>query len=81
LITFQLLLPHKLDNHFNIVNLTAALIGIGAAMLLAPGFNAAGIAWAAVIAQAYTVLAFCVILARAGLNPFAGSSDVSPAPV
>jgi polysaccharide transporter, PST family len=70
LITFQLLLPHQLDNQFNIVNLTAALVGIGAAVLLAPRFSAVGIAWSAVIAQAYTVLAFCVVLARAGLNPF-----------
>jgi PST family polysaccharide transporter len=71
LITFQLLLPHQLDNQFNIVNFTSALVGIGAAVLLAPKFNASGIAWSAVISQAYTVLAFCVVLARAGLNPFA----------
>jgi PST family polysaccharide transporter len=71
LITFQLLLPHQLDNHFNIVNLTSALVGIGAAVLLAPKFSAVGIAWSAVIAQAYTVLAFCIVLVRAGLNPFA----------
>jgi PST family polysaccharide transporter len=71
LITFQLLLPHQLDNQFNIVNFTAALVGIGAAVLLAPKFNAVGIAWSAVISQAYTVLAFCVVLARAGLNPLA----------
>ena len=71
LMTFQLLLPHQLDNQFNFVNLTSALVGIAAAVLLAPKFSAAGIAWSAVIAQAYTVLAFCVVLARAGLNPFA----------
>jgi PST family polysaccharide transporter len=70
LITFQLLLPHKLDHHFNIVNLTSALIGIGVAILLAPRFSAVGIAWAAVISQTYTVLAFGVVLERADLNPF-----------
>jgi polysaccharide transporter, PST family len=70
LITFQLLLPHQLDNQFNIVNFTSALVGIGVAVLLAPGFGAVGIAWSTVIAQAFTVLAFCVVLARAGLNPF-----------
>jgi PST family polysaccharide transporter len=70
LMTFQLLLPNKLDNDFNFVNVTSALVGIGAAIALAPKFSAVGMAWAAVIAQAYTVLAFFVILARAGLNPF-----------
>ncbi len=70
-ITFQLLLPNQLDNQFNIVNFTAALVGIGAALLLAPRFGAIGIAWSAVIAQIYTLVAFSVILWRAGLNPFA----------
>jgi polysaccharide transporter, PST family len=76
LITFQLLLPHQLDDPFNVVNFTSALVGIGAAVLLAPRFSAVGIAWSAVIAQAYTVLAFCVVLARAGLNPFARRPSV-----
>ncbi len=71
LMTFQLLLPHQLDNQFNFVNITSALVGIAAAVLLAPRFSAVGIAWSAVIAQAYTVLAFCIVLSRAGLNPFA----------
>jgi O-antigen/teichoic acid export membrane protein len=71
LMTFQLLLPNQLDNAFNLVNLTSAVVGIVAAVLLAPKFSAVGIAWSAVIAQSYTLLAFCVVLARAGLNPFA----------
>jgi PST family polysaccharide transporter len=70
-IIFQLLLPHHLDNQFNVVNVTTGLIGIGAALLLAPRLGAVGIAWAAVGAQTYTLLAFSVILWRAGLNPFA----------
>jgi PST family polysaccharide transporter len=70
LMTFQLLLPNKLDYEFNVVNITSALVGIGAAVALAPKFSAVSIAWAAVIAQAYTVVAFLVILVRAGLNPF-----------
>jgi polysaccharide transporter, PST family len=68
---FQLLLPNHLDNQFNFVNFTAGLVGIGAAIFLAPRFMAVGIAWSAVIAQAYTVIAFSIVLARAGLNPFA----------
>jgi hypothetical protein len=47
------------------------LVGIGSALLLAPRFSAIGIAWSAVIAQLYTLLAFSFVLARAGLNPFA----------
>ncbi len=77
-IIFQLLLPNHLDNQFNFVNVTAGMLGIGAALLLAPKFGAIGIAWAAVIAQVYTLAAFSVILWRAGLNPFA---PVAPAPV
>jgi PST family polysaccharide transporter len=75
-IIFQLLLPNHLDNQFNFVNVTAGLLGIGAALLLAPRVGAIGIAWAAVSAQAYTLAAFSVILWRAGLNPFA---PVAPA--
>jgi polysaccharide transporter, PST family len=70
-ITFQLLLPNQLDNQFNLVNFTTALVGIAAALLLAPGWKAIGIAWAAVIAQLYTLVAFSFIVWRAGLNPFA----------
>src|SRR5882757_11588032 len=43
-ITFQVLLPNHLDNQFNFVNVTAGLLGIGAALLLAPRFGAIGIA-------------------------------------
>jgi polysaccharide transporter, PST family len=70
-IIFQLLLPNQLDNQFNIVNFTAVLVGIGSALLLAPRFSSVGIAWSAVIAQLYTLVAFSFLLWRAGLNPFA----------
>lgn len=73
-IIFQLLLPNQLDHQFNFVNVTAGLTGIGVAFLLAPSFGAIGIAWSAVIAQLYTLIAFFVILGRAGLNPFAPPS-------
>jgi PST family polysaccharide transporter len=69
-IIFQLLLPNQLDYQFNIVNFTAALVGIGSALLLAPGLSAIGIAWSAVIAQLYTLVAFSLVAWRAGLNPF-----------
>jgi PST family polysaccharide transporter len=69
-ITFQLLLPNQMDYQFNVVIFTAGLLGFGGALLLAPGFQAVGIAWTAVGAQLYTLIAFSVVLARAGLNPF-----------
>jgi PST family polysaccharide transporter len=72
-IIFQLLLPNQLDNQFNIVNFTAVLVGIGSALLLAPRFSAVGIAWSAVIAQLYTLVAFSFLLWRARLNPFAAT--------
>ncbi len=73
-LTFQILLPNRLDGPFNVVNLTAGLVGIAAALLLGPRFRAVGIAWSAVVAQTYTLLAFLVILTRARLNPCAPSA-------
>ncbi len=75
-VTFQLLLPNHLDNQFNIVNFTAGLVGILVAFLLAPRFSAVGIGWAAVVSQVYTVVAFAIVLGRAGLNPFAQATPV-----
>jgi hypothetical protein len=72
-ITFQLLLPNQMDHQFNVVVLTAGMLGFGCALLLAPGFQAVGIAWSVVVAQLYTLIAFSVVMARAGLNPFASS--------
>jgi PST family polysaccharide transporter len=71
--TFQLLLPNQLDYRFNVVVVTAGLLGFVCALLLAPAFQAVGIAWSVVVAQLYTLIAFSVVLARAGLNPFASS--------
>jgi polysaccharide transporter, PST family len=73
---FQLLLPNHLDNQFNFVNVTAALLGIVSTLLLAPRYRALGVAWSAVVVQLYTVLAFCFVAWRAGLNPFARATDV-----
>ena len=72
-LTFQLLLPNQLDYQFNAVIVTAGLLGFGCALLLAPVYQAAGIAWSAVISQFYSLVAFAIILTRAGLNPFAFS--------
>ena len=74
---FQLLLPNHLDKQFNIVNFSAAILGIVGALFLAPRFGAVGIAWSAVISQFYTLVAFAVVLGRAGLNPFASSAAIA----
>jgi PST family polysaccharide transporter len=73
-LTFQLLLPNQLDFQFNFVVVTAGAVSIGGAFLLASRLQAVGIAWSAVAAQLYTLIAFSVVLSRAGLNPFARSS-------
>jgi len=72
-LTFQLLLPNQLDYQFNAVIVTSGLLSFGSALLLAPIYQAAGVAWSAVIGQLYSLIAFSVILARAGLNPFTSS--------
>jgi O-antigen/teichoic acid export membrane protein len=68
---FQLLLPNQLDTQFNFVNYSAGGLGILVAFLLVPKMAAVGIAWAAVVSQGYTLVAFTFVLWRAGLNPFA----------
>ena len=72
--TFQLLLPNQLDKQFNIVNFSAVSLNIVAALFLAPRFGAVGIAASSVISQSYTLVAFAIVLARAGLNPFASTA-------
>ena len=79
-LTFQVLLPNRLDAPFNFVNLTAGIVGIVAALVLAPRFQAVGIAWSAVLVQVYTLLAFFVILVRARLNPCQPSLTQHPRP-
>ena len=79
-IIFQLLLPNHLDHPFNFVNFTAGLVGIVAAVLFAPRFRAVGIAWSAVAAQIYTLVAFSIVIARAGLNPFAPATPAAGRP-
>jgi PST family polysaccharide transporter len=77
---FQLLLPNQLDNQFNLVNLTAGVVGIVAAVLLAPGLRAVGIAWSAVLVQLYTLVAFLIVALRAGLNPFRSATKPAARP-
>jgi polysaccharide transporter, PST family len=73
-IIFQVLLPNHLDRQFNFVTITSALTAIGVSALMAPHYGAVGLAWASVICQLYTVIAFFIILSREGLNPFRAAS-------
>jgi PST family polysaccharide transporter len=75
--TFQLLLPNKLDKQFNIVNFSAVFLNTLSALFLAPRYGAVGIAGSSVIAQSYTLVAFAIVLSRAGLNPFASTANIS----
>jgi O-antigen/teichoic acid export membrane protein len=59
-LTFQLLLPDQLDYQFNAVVISAGLLGVGSALLLAPSYQAVGIAWSAVIGQLFSLIAFSV---------------------
>jgi PST family polysaccharide transporter len=74
-IIFQLLLPNQLDTQFNFVNYSAGGLGIVVALLLVPRMAALGIAWAAVASQAYTLVAFSIVLWRTGLNPFSPTAS------
>lgn len=69
-ITFQLLLPNGLDRQFNLVILASGIVNVTAALLLAPRFEAMGIAMSAVVSQFFMLGAFCYILRTEGLNPF-----------
>jgi hypothetical protein len=46
-------------------------------VLFAPSFGAVGIAWSAVIAQLYTLVAYSILAWRAGLNPFARTTPIA----
>ena len=67
---FQLLLPNQLDNQFNFTNYTAGGLGVVVSLLLVPRMGGVGIAWSWVASQVYTLVAFIIVLWRAGLNPF-----------
>jgi hypothetical protein len=66
LMTFRLVLPHHLDNAFDLVNLTSALVGIGAAGCWRPDRGSGGLH-----GPPSSLLRH---LARAGLNPLYASA-------
>ncbi|GEA16564.1 O-antigen transporter [Moorella sp. E308F] len=65
----QWMLPLGLDRNFNVIIVSAGLLNLVLAVLLAPRFGPQGMAWAVVISEAFVTLAMYVILSRLGLSP------------
>jgi PST family polysaccharide transporter len=61
----QFMLPLGMDRMFNSITIGSGLLNLAMAVLLAPKFSAAGVAWAMVISQGFALICFCVSLRRA----------------
>jgi PST family polysaccharide transporter len=75
-IGFQWMLPLDLDRQFNFVILTSGLLNVLLGIVLAYRFGVVGMAVSLTVAQAYTLIAFRVVLRRQRLDPL---GDVSAA--
>ena len=64
------MLPLGMDRSFNTIILTAGLLNLGLAVLLAPVFAGQGMAWAVVTAELYLVIATYYWLSRKKKDPF-----------
>jgi PST family polysaccharide transporter len=64
------MLPLGMDRSFNTIILTAGLLNLGLAVLLAPVFAGQGMAWAVVTAELYVVIATYYWLSRKKKDPF-----------
>lgn len=64
------MLPLGMDRSFNIIVLTAGMLNLGLAALLAPTFFGQGMAWAVVSAELYAVIAQYYWLSRNKKDPF-----------
>ena len=69
-ISFQWMLPLRLDRQFNLVILTSGIGAVAMGVLLAPLMGALGVAIAVTIAQMYALIAILIVLRRRGLSPF-----------
>lgn len=65
----QWMLPLGLDRNFNVIIVSAGLLNLVLAVLLAPHFGPMGMAWAVVISEAFVTLAMYAVLSRRGLSP------------
>ncbi len=70
------MLPLGMDRSFNTVILTAGILNLGLALLLAPAFGGQGMAWAVVIAELYVVSAMYYWLRRKKKDPFQFSKPI-----
>lgn len=64
------MLPLGMDRAFNTVILTAGLLNLTLAIILAPAFSGQGMAWAVVTAELYVVIAMYYWLSRKKKDPF-----------
>jgi polysaccharide transporter, PST family len=64
------MLPLGMDRAFNTIILTAGLLNVGLAILLAPAFAGQGMAWAVVTAELYVLIAMFYWLSRKNEDPF-----------
>lgn len=65
----QWMLPLGLDRAFNTIIVCAGLLNLALALLLAPRFSAAGMAWSVVIAEAFVTAVIYLVLRLRNLDP------------
>ena len=66
----QWMLPHGLDRPLVAIVLTAGMVSLGLALLLAPRFAHIGMAWAAVASEAFVTMTCYAVLRLRNLDPF-----------
>jgi polysaccharide transporter, PST family len=64
------MLPLGMDRCFNTIILTAGLVNLSLALLLAPIFAGQGMAWAVVISEFYVVIGMCYWLNKKKQDPY-----------
>jgi PST family polysaccharide transporter len=72
-LVIQWMIPHGLDRLLNTVIVSATVLNIALALLLAPRFGALGMAWVAVVAEGFILIGLLWALHRRGLRPIAPS--------
>lgn len=71
------MLPLGMDRSFNTIILTAGLVNLSLAMLLAPIFAGQGMAWAVVISELYVVVAMYYWLSKKKQDPYRFARKIS----
>jgi len=65
----QWLVPHGLDRPLNAVIISGAAINLALALVVAPVYQALGMAWVTVAVEVYILAGLLVVLRRRGLRP------------